>query len=114
MGIWAGIKHALNSTLGTSEFKPLDKLMREYTDTKISYATVNKWTNSGNKANGNTAVNITNPDKTLVFMNAFENSSIVSSVSYYISGNQLIVNIGKTTATQSYSGELSFVLIELP
>lgn len=28
MSIWAGIKHALNSTLGTSEFKPLDKLIR--------------------------------------------------------------------------------------
>jgi hypothetical protein len=28
MGIWAEIKHALNSTLGTSEFQPLDKLIR--------------------------------------------------------------------------------------
>ena len=29
MGIWAGIKHALNSTLGTADFKPLDKLNYE-------------------------------------------------------------------------------------
>ena len=28
MSIWAGIKYALNSTLGTSGFKPLDKLIR--------------------------------------------------------------------------------------
>ena len=28
MSIWSEIKHALNSTLGTSEFKPLDKLIR--------------------------------------------------------------------------------------
>ena len=28
MGIWAGIKHSLNSTLGTNEFQPLDKLLR--------------------------------------------------------------------------------------
>lgn len=27
MGLWAGIKYALNSTLGTDEFKPLDKLI---------------------------------------------------------------------------------------
>lgn len=27
MGFWSGIKHALNSTLGTSEFKPLDKII---------------------------------------------------------------------------------------
>lgn len=27
MSIWAGIKHALNSTLGTSDFKPLDELI---------------------------------------------------------------------------------------
>ena len=27
MGIWSGIKHALNSTLGTSEFKSLDKMI---------------------------------------------------------------------------------------
>lgn len=26
MGLWAGIKHALNSTLGTEDFQPLDKL----------------------------------------------------------------------------------------
>lgn len=25
--MWAGIKHAINSTLGTDEFKPLDKLI---------------------------------------------------------------------------------------
>jgi hypothetical protein len=28
MSIWAGIKHALNSSLGTSDFQPLDKLIR--------------------------------------------------------------------------------------
>lgn len=27
MGIWTGIKHALNSTLGTENFKPLDKII---------------------------------------------------------------------------------------
>lgn len=29
MGFWSGIKHALNSTLGTEDFKPLDRLMYE-------------------------------------------------------------------------------------
>lgn len=27
MGFWAGIKYAINSTLGTSDFKPLDKMI---------------------------------------------------------------------------------------
>lgn len=27
MGIWTGIKHALNSTLGTDEFKPLNEII---------------------------------------------------------------------------------------
>lgn len=27
MGFWSGIKHAINSTLGTSEFQPLDKII---------------------------------------------------------------------------------------
>ena len=27
MGIWSGIKYALNSTLGTKNFTPLDKLV---------------------------------------------------------------------------------------
>ena len=27
MGLWAGIKHALNSTLGTSYFRPLDEIL---------------------------------------------------------------------------------------
>lgn len=30
MGFWAEIKHALNSTLGTPNFKPLDKLFTEH------------------------------------------------------------------------------------
>lgn len=29
MGIWKDIKYALNSTLGTSEFKPLNKLIND-------------------------------------------------------------------------------------
>lgn len=29
MGFWAGIKHALNSTLGTAKFKPLDRILKE-------------------------------------------------------------------------------------
>ena len=28
MGIWAEIKHAINSTLGTKEFMPIDKLIK--------------------------------------------------------------------------------------
>jgi hypothetical protein len=31
MGIWVGIKRALNSTLGTSTFKPLDKIILDNT-----------------------------------------------------------------------------------
>lgn len=31
MSIWAAVKHALNSTLGTSDFKSLDKLITEQT-----------------------------------------------------------------------------------
>ena len=29
MSIWAGIKYAINSTLGTNDFKPLDKLLND-------------------------------------------------------------------------------------
>ena len=28
MGIWTGIKHTLNSTLGTADFQPLDKIIK--------------------------------------------------------------------------------------
>ena len=28
MGLWSAIKHAMNSTLGTSEFEPLDKIIK--------------------------------------------------------------------------------------
>lgn len=38
MGFWSGIKHALNSTLGTSEFKPLDKLVQDYIKSQRTYA----------------------------------------------------------------------------
>lgn len=41
MGIWSGIKHALNSTLGTSNFKPLNTMIDEtksYLNTQISAA----------------------------------------------------------------------------
>lgn len=29
MSIWSGIKYALNSTLGTKDFKPLDRLLKD-------------------------------------------------------------------------------------
>ena len=29
MGLWAGIKYALNSTLGTDKFKPLNEIIRD-------------------------------------------------------------------------------------
>ena len=29
MGFWAGIKYALNSSIGTPDFKPLDKILNE-------------------------------------------------------------------------------------
>ena len=29
MGLWTGIKHAINSSLGTNDFKPLDKIIRD-------------------------------------------------------------------------------------
>jgi hypothetical protein len=38
MDIWAGIKHALNSTLGTEDFKPLDKLLKHYLEEHKSLA----------------------------------------------------------------------------
>lgn len=44
MSIWAGIKYALNSTLGTSNFKSLDKLITEQTRVVASdtyYASLN-------------------------------------------------------------------------
>lgn len=39
MGIWAEIKHALNSTLGTSSFKPLNTLITDFVTTKASELT---------------------------------------------------------------------------
>lgn len=38
MSIWAGIKYGVNSTLGTSDFKPLDKM---YKDSLVLVATTN-------------------------------------------------------------------------
>ena len=32
MGFWTGIKRAINSTLGTSSFKPLDKIIKDVVD----------------------------------------------------------------------------------
>ena len=43
MSIWAGIKYGVNSTLGTSDFKPLDKM---YKDSLVLVATTNPITGS--------------------------------------------------------------------
>lgn len=40
MGIWAGIKHALNSTLGTENFKPLDEIYKETVESLINSITI--------------------------------------------------------------------------
>lgn len=39
MGIWAEIKHALNSTLGTSSFKPLNTLITDHVTSKTTTIT---------------------------------------------------------------------------
>ena len=36
MGFWAGIKHALNSTLGTDDFKPLNQMIQDVNNNVIS------------------------------------------------------------------------------
>ena len=41
MGIWAEIKHALNSTLGTTSFKPLNTLITDHITTKIGATETN-------------------------------------------------------------------------
>lgn len=40
MGFWAGIKYALNSTLGTSDFKPLDEIYKDTVESLINSITV--------------------------------------------------------------------------
>lgn len=35
MGLWSGIKYALNSTLGTGGFKPLDTLLTDWLSTNV-------------------------------------------------------------------------------
>ena len=46
MGFWAGIKHALNSTLGTEDFIPLDKLIKGQRTLAASDATIAVLVNS--------------------------------------------------------------------
>lgn len=48
MGIWAGIKHALNSTLGTNNFKPLDKIFYQGKSTIASENPLYLISNGGN------------------------------------------------------------------
>lgn len=45
MGIWAEIKHALNNTLGTTSFKPLNTIITDHTTNEINRA-LNEFHNS--------------------------------------------------------------------
>ena len=40
MGFWTGIKYAINSSLGTEEFKPLDEMVQDVKDTIIGQRTL--------------------------------------------------------------------------
>lgn len=44
MGMWAGIKYALNNTLGTSNFKPLNEIVADQANTTVNrIATMNQY-----------------------------------------------------------------------
>lgn len=52
MGFWAGIKHALNSTLGTEDFIPLDKLIKGQRTLAASDTTIAVLVNTNTPSTG--------------------------------------------------------------
>ena len=66
MSIWAGIKHAINSTLGTAGFLSLDKIVENNTSVKIQQKTTTL-THKGGRS-GSATVTIEEVDTTKSFV----------------------------------------------
>ena len=92
MGMWVGIKHALNDTLGTSNFKPLNKILNDSRDNINSTVNsardnINSTVNSArdninstvNNARDNIKTAITNSTKTITDAISSYLKSVVNS-----------------------------------
>lgn len=130
MGIWSGIKHALNSTLGTDKFKPLNEIIDEQRDLVASDSLFRYIFTGSNtykpdnesidivqfKSNRNGSIrirfsgmNTTAPTLTIRIINA-DNSSVVAGVSlndrmseyedFYVDA---IIQKGKNYKIQAYA-----------
>lgn len=91
MGIWAEIKYALNSTLGTSGFKSLDKLISDKISEKpivksVQRGTANFSINDGLAINVN--ISAVNPSKCSVNVA----TSVPSSLKTYQEGSGYVTN----------------------
>ena len=93
MGIWAVMKSTINNTIGTSEFKPLDRLIAENSVIKsIQHGEFILGTGAPSYTTTITAVNV---NKTIVLINASD-----ANITY---------NISDTSITFNYTGKLTLV-----
>ncbi len=117
MGLWASIKKTLNSTLGTSDFQPLDKIITGQRTLAASDSVLNVvFSGSTNVSTSREIIGEFTPkvNGSIRILVTYENSS-VSSRTFYIevvkSDNGIIVAEKSLTA----SGEqLNHLFIDVP
>lgn len=101
MGIWAEVKKALNSTLGTTGFKSLDTLITESKNAIITSGAI-KSIKSVQKGvattHGNITINSVNPSKCIVLLNG-------TSIAYNSVGFLPLVAKLTSTALTVYNSE---------
>lgn len=125
MGIWSEIKHALNSTLGTSEFKSLDKIVEEKVNTAITNRSVIRHIQRGyvdvSSNKGSSSVELTGftdankmvvilGGSTFVDYNKFDVTW--TAVPYVRAMNRTSLVIGWENSYSGYSGTVGYQVVE--
>lgn len=85
-------KFAVNSTLGTSSFAPLDVIIKENTKINIqsAYASFSESAATVQTEYATLSESV-DPNKTIVILNGYKNYENTQSVSFYWSNEQLVI-----------------------
>lgn len=131
MGIWAGIKYALNSTLGTTGFKSLDTLITESKNAILADGAIKSiksvqsgythYNSSRNYNYNDITISAVDTSKCIVLLNGaagYNNNSSYFAVSAlpafsFASNNSLrIYATGKDPYSEGSDGNISWQVIE--
>ena len=116
MSIWTGIKHAINSTLGTTNFKPLDVIFDEKTKVNIQnivFTLQSAGASSGADRKSKVTINPINTSKSILIPTSIAvNDPGTSAITFSFNSTSATCTAHKVSGSAANSMTISACIIE--